>query len=82
MVLRANYRFRGSLAELAAAVRSGDADRAIRLLSSGDDSLQWVEVPDPVDWSGPAASAALAAGPEMATAAGTALFEGAAAAQW
>ena len=35
VVLRANYRFRGSLAELAAAVRSGDADRAIELLSIG-----------------------------------------------
>ena len=52
VVLRANYRFRGSLADLAAAVRSGDADRAVRLLSAGDDSLRWVEVDDAVDWAG------------------------------
>ncbi len=77
VVLRANYRFRGSLAELAAAVRTGDGDRAIRLLSSGDGSLRWVEVDDPVDWSGSAAMAALQPVRMMALAAGTALFEGA-----
>jgi exodeoxyribonuclease V alpha subunit len=74
VVLRTNYRFRGSLAALAAAVRSGDADRAVGLLSSGDDSLRWITMDDHVDWSGPAASAALQPIRGMATTAGEALF--------
>ncbi len=81
VVLRANYRFRGALAALAAAVRSGDADQAIRLLSAGDDSLRWVDVGDVGDvGDGSAAAASLALQPirEMATTAGAALFDAAA----
>ena len=78
VVLRSNYRFGGSLAELATAVRSGHEDEVIRLLSSGDESLRWVEVADSVDWSAPAASAAWQPIRHMATAAGAALLRGAA----
>ena len=78
VVLRSNYRFGGSLAELATAVRSGNEDEVIRILSSDDESLRWVEMADSVDWSAPAASTALQPIRDMATAAGTALFEGAA----
>jgi exodeoxyribonuclease V alpha subunit len=74
VVLRANYRFRGALAALAAAVRSGDADQAVRLLSAGDDSLRWVEVDDVVDRSPATASPALQPIRDMATSAGGALF--------
>ena len=74
VVLRANYRFRGALAALAAAVRSGDADQAVRLLSAGDDSLRWVEVDDVVDGLAATASPALQPIRDMATSAGGALF--------
>jgi exodeoxyribonuclease V alpha subunit len=48
VVLRSTHRFRGALADLAAAVRSGAADRAVEILSSGDPAVQWFPVdPDP-----------------------------------
>lgn len=40
--LRTNHRFSGPLAELAAAVRSGDADRTVSVLSSGDPAVRWL----------------------------------------
>ena len=41
--LRANYRFSGTLASVADAVRSGDADATIRSLASpGDDRVRWI----------------------------------------
>ncbi len=48
-VLQANYRFRGPLAELAQAVRSGDADAAVAILSAPRDgtsasSVRWLDV--------------------------------------
>jgi exodeoxyribonuclease V alpha subunit len=42
-LLSANHRFAGSLAELAAAVRAGDAVRALAVLGRGDDSVAWVD---------------------------------------
>ena len=48
-VLQANYRFRGPLAELAQAVRSGDADGVLAILSAPRDgtsasSVHWLDV--------------------------------------
>ena len=48
-VLQANYRFRGPLAELAQAVRSGDADAVMAILSAPRDgssasSVRWLDV--------------------------------------
>ena len=48
-VLQANYRFRGPLAELAQAVRSGDADAVLAVLSAPRDgtsasSVRWLDV--------------------------------------
>jgi exodeoxyribonuclease V alpha subunit len=42
--LRTNHRFGGALAEFAAAVRGGDATRALEALRAGDDTLGWEEV--------------------------------------
>jgi exodeoxyribonuclease V alpha subunit len=77
VILQANYRFGGPLAALAAAVRAGHADRAIRLLSSDHESLRWVRVEDNVDWSEPLASSALQPIQALASAAGATLFEAA-----
>ena len=51
VLLRANHRFRGTLAALADAVRSGDADRALDALAAhqadgdtDDDALRWLPV--------------------------------------
>ncbi|MGH9054644.1 MAG: exodeoxyribonuclease V subunit alpha [Acidimicrobiales bacterium] len=77
VVLRSNHRFRGALADLAGAVRGGDADSAVDVLSSADPTLQWlrVEVAD----LGPSAAASSAIAPlrEEAVGAGRALFEAA-----
>jgi exodeoxyribonuclease V alpha subunit len=77
VVLRANYRFRGILAELADTVRNGDGDRAVALLSSGDPSLRWAKVDDAVDWAGPPAAPALEPIRAAAIALGAALLEAA-----
>ena len=74
VVLRANYRFAGPLADLAEAVRRGDADGAMRALSSGQPALRWVELDDAVDWEGPAVNAALEPVRSAAIATGAALF--------
>lgn len=52
VVLRTNHRFRGALAELAAAVRSGDADAVVSVLGEGDETVEWLacdlaDVPEP-----------------------------------
>ncbi len=48
VVLRSTHRFRGALADLAAAIRSGAADPAVEILSGGDPAVQWFPVdPDP-----------------------------------
>ncbi|MDA8309150.1 MAG: exodeoxyribonuclease V subunit alpha [Actinomycetota bacterium] len=46
VVLRTNHRFSGALADLAEAVRSGDADGALRVLAAGTDdaSVQWLPI--------------------------------------
>ena len=41
--LGTNHRFAGGLADLAGAIRSGDAEAAIDLLRSGDSGASWVE---------------------------------------
>ena len=41
VVLRSTHRFRGALADLAAAIRSGAADPAVEILSGGDPAVQW-----------------------------------------
>jgi exodeoxyribonuclease V alpha subunit len=43
VALRQNHRFRGALADLADAVRSGDADGGIEILREGASDLQWIE---------------------------------------
>lgn len=77
VVLRANYRFHGPLADLAEAVRGGDGDGTVRLLSSGDPALRWVELDDEVDWAATAVSPALEPIRVAVTASGAALYEAA-----
>jgi len=45
-VLRTSHRFGKSIAALADAVRLGDADRAVQLLRSGDEHIEFVEEED------------------------------------
>jgi exodeoxyribonuclease V alpha subunit len=68
-VLQVNHRFGGPLAEVAAAVREGDAPRAVELLASGGHgTLSWVEADldevaaDSAELGGLRASATTAAG--------------------
>ncbi len=49
VVLRANYRFTGPLADLAEAIRTGAAERVERLLSEGEPALRWIELADDED---------------------------------
>ncbi len=42
VVLRTNYRFRGPLAQLAAAIRSGNAHETVAILTSGEPAIRWV----------------------------------------
>jgi exodeoxyribonuclease V alpha subunit len=44
VVLRTNHRFGGALADLATAIRSGDADGALRSLETEDESIRWIPV--------------------------------------
>ena len=48
--LRTNHRFGGPLADLATAIRSGDADRVLEVLATGGPSVRWL----PADAGGPA----------------------------
>ncbi|CAM3314936.1 exodeoxyribonuclease V subunit alpha [Mycobacterium intermedium] len=45
--LRTSHRFGKSIAELAHAIKSGDADYALALLRSGDDHIEFIEDEDP-----------------------------------
>ncbi|EUA52209.1 putative exodeoxyribonuclease V alpha subunit [Mycobacterium xenopi 4042] len=45
--LRTSHRFGESIGALADAIRVGDAERAVALLRSGDEHLEFVEDPDP-----------------------------------
>ena len=42
-VLRTNHRFSGALADLAAAVETGDGDRVVQVLGGGGPSVAWLE---------------------------------------
>ncbi|HUC36493.1 MAG TPA: exodeoxyribonuclease V subunit alpha [Acidimicrobiales bacterium] len=42
VTLRTNHRFSGALAELAEAVRSGDAERALEALRNPDPGIEWI----------------------------------------
>jgi exodeoxyribonuclease V alpha subunit len=46
--LRTSHRFGEAIRELAEAVRTGDADRAVELLRAGDEHVEFVPEPDPV----------------------------------
>jgi exodeoxyribonuclease V alpha subunit len=45
--LKTSHRFGRSIGELAAAIRVGDADRAIAVLRSGDEHIEWIDAEDP-----------------------------------
>jgi exodeoxyribonuclease V alpha subunit len=47
--LKTSHRFGRSIGELAAAIRVGDADRAIAVLRSGDEHIEWIDAEDPRD---------------------------------
>ena len=51
VVLRSNFRFGGCLADLAHAIRAGDADTAVAVLSGGNPELRWLDT-DPIAASG------------------------------
>ncbi len=75
VVLRRVHRFGGGIAALADAVRRGDADGAVAVLSAGHDDVTWI----PLDVAAPGGGGALAVVREPAVAAGTAIAEAAAA---
>jgi exodeoxyribonuclease V alpha subunit len=43
-VLRANHRSRGAMVELAGAVRAGDADQTVAVLTGGAPTVKWLQV--------------------------------------
>jgi len=45
--LRTSHRFGESIGELAAAIRVGDAGRAIEVLRAGDEHIEWIDAEDP-----------------------------------
>jgi len=45
--LTTSYRFGESIGELAAAIRTGDADRVIDTLRAGGDHIEWIDAEDP-----------------------------------
>ena len=75
VVLRTNYRFRGPLAELAAAIRAGNGDQAVEVLSFGHPAIRWLPVDVAGDETAFAESAVLEPVRVAVTAAGTALLE-------
>jgi exodeoxyribonuclease V alpha subunit len=79
VVLRSNYRFTGCLADLAGAIRQGDGDRVIQVLSSGEPAVRWLAVDDDIDPARLADTAGLEPVRAAATATGLALVEAAAA---
>jgi exodeoxyribonuclease V alpha subunit len=44
VMLRSNFRFRGPLAALAGAIRRGDSDATIDVLSGGDPAVRWIDL--------------------------------------
>ena len=73
VVLRRVHRFAGAIAELAEAVRIGDAQPALDVLRAGHDDVRWIEV----DVAEPDAREALKPVRETAVAAGQAIVEAA-----
>jgi exodeoxyribonuclease V alpha subunit len=73
VVLRRVHRFAGAIAELAEAVRRGDAEATLAVLRSGHDDVRWLDV----DAAALAAQAALGPVREAAVAAGRATVEAA-----
>ncbi|OBH41666.1 exodeoxyribonuclease V subunit alpha [Mycobacterium intracellulare] len=47
--LRTPHRYGTSIGALAEAIRVGDADRVVELLAAGDEHVEWVDAPRPVD---------------------------------
>jgi exodeoxyribonuclease V alpha subunit len=47
--LKTSHRFGESIGELAAAIRTGDADRAIAVLRAGGEHLEWIDTEEPAD---------------------------------
>jgi exodeoxyribonuclease V alpha subunit len=45
--LKTSHRFGKSIGELATAIRVGDADRAVEMLRSGDEHIEWIDADDP-----------------------------------
>jgi exodeoxyribonuclease V alpha subunit len=74
VVLRTGHRFAGGIAELADAVRSGDAAGALGALASGRDGIRWIDA----DVAGAEASPELAPVRELAVDAGRAVTAAAA----
>ncbi|HWI09479.1 MAG TPA: ATP-binding domain-containing protein, partial [Solirubrobacteraceae bacterium] len=73
VVLDRIHRFGGGIASVAEAIRRGDADEVIALLSSGAEGVTWI----PVDVSEPEAEPSLAVVYEQAVAAGRDVVEAA-----
>ena len=45
--LQTSHRFGESIGELATAIRVGDADRAVEVLSAGGEHIEWIDADDP-----------------------------------
>ena len=73
VVLRRVHRFAGAIADLAEAVRGGDADAALAILRAGHDDVRWIDV----DIAEPDAREALRPVRETAVAAGRRIVEAA-----
>jgi exodeoxyribonuclease V alpha subunit len=73
VVLRRVHRFAGAIADLAEAVRGGDADATLALLRAEHDDLQWIDV----DIGEPEAREALRPVRDIAVAAGQRMVEAA-----
>jgi exodeoxyribonuclease V alpha subunit len=73
VVLDRVHRFGGGIAEVAGAVRRGDADAVVKALTDASDDVTWI----PVDVTDPAAQAELAPVRDAAVAAGRTVIEAA-----
>jgi exodeoxyribonuclease V alpha subunit len=78
-VLRSNYRFSGPLADLARAVRGGDAGGVLEALSSGGSGVRWLQLDDDDDLASVARSSRLEPVRAAVVSSGAAVFEAAAA---
>lgn len=74
VILSANFRFTGALAELASAVRKGDANSAIEVLTKGHEELRWIDEDVDRIVTGAAPGNSLSHLREVAIAAGSELF--------